>query len=39
MAQATTNPKKRPQPQRVAAARAYQKMHLTEVTEEELLLN
>ena len=44
MAQATTNPKQQtdrppPQPQRVAAARAYQKTHLTEVTEEELLVN
>ncbi len=44
MAQATTNPEQqtgRPpaKPQRVAAARAYQKAHLTEVTEEELLAN
>ena len=44
MAQATTNPKQQtnrpaPQPKRVAAARAYQKTHLTEVTEEELLVN
>ena len=44
MAQATTNPEQKtnrppPQPQRVAAARAYQKTHLTEVAEEELLVN